>query len=153
MVLALTNYQRHSVRWEKDQHMLVHFLAVCRTSWLYTLYLQHKQHLMVALFPGRVFAFMSDGRTTRPGISCLRMRQITVVRVYFRIFSRGGKIQKSKIGGGKCVCAGRERALRPARLGGLGACPPIIFLLFRWWSETNFEAFWLYFNLSSNNIS
>ncbi len=33
----------------------------------------------LASFPGRVFPFISNGRTTRTGISCLRMRQNTVV--------------------------------------------------------------------------
>ncbi len=32
--------------------------------------------LQLASIPGRVFAFITVRRTTRPGISCLRMRQI-----------------------------------------------------------------------------
>ena len=35
--------------------------------------------LILASIPGRVFAFITVRRTTGPGTSCLRMRQIFVV--------------------------------------------------------------------------
>ncbi len=35
----------------------------------------------LASIPGRVFAFITVRRTTRPGTSCLRMRQIFIVFV------------------------------------------------------------------------
>ena len=38
-------------------------------------------HVMVASIPGRVFAFITVRRTTGPGTSCLRMRQIFIVFV------------------------------------------------------------------------
>ncbi len=34
---------------------------------------------ILASIPGRVFAFITVRRTTRPGTSCLRMRQIFIV--------------------------------------------------------------------------
>ena len=37
--------------------------------------------VVIASIPGRVFAFITVRRTTRPGTSCLRMRQIFIVFV------------------------------------------------------------------------
>ncbi len=45
------------------------------------LLLHIEQRHMIASIPGRVFAFITVRRTTRPGTSCLRMCQIFIVFV------------------------------------------------------------------------
>ena len=56
---------------------------------------------MSSLIQGRVFAFIAVRRTTRPGTSCLRMRQIFIVFVVGKNISLTNKnlsIQKMHIG-------------------------------------------------------
>ena len=46
-------------------------------------------HSTIASIPGRVFAFITVRRTTGPGTSCLRMRQIFIVYLWSaKIFNK-----------------------------------------------------------------
>ena len=64
--------------------------AVCRLRTNATLeYLQCPSDLSLASIPGRVFAFIKVRRTTGPGTSCLRMRQIFIVYLWSaKIFNK-----------------------------------------------------------------
>ena len=50
---------------------------------------QQLARLRIASIPGRVFAFITVRRTTGPGTSCLRMRQIFIVYLWSaKIFNK-----------------------------------------------------------------
>ena len=55
----------------------------------HTSHIPHISRISLASIPGRVFAFITVRRTTRPGTSCLRMRQIFIVYLWSaKIFNK-----------------------------------------------------------------
>ena len=71
--------------------IITHALRMVNTSYIEaaTKHKQGKQGSLVASIPGRVFAFITVRRTTGPGTSCLRMRQIFIVYLWSaKIFNK-----------------------------------------------------------------